>query len=225
MKFVAKVVAAAALAALSLSASAASITWGSVTTITSPSSLDQVGSFISAVNAGGTAGAPLPVAGTDVTFVDGGPTSASIGTINNTGNGGFYSPTTGNANLDAVLDSHSYLSNGNPNSRGQVTLTGLTPGQGYRIQVIGVSDDRSCCLDRTQTIDDGNGDVSGALRRGSANAVIGTFTADSSSQSFFVSGINDPGLSGYQVRAAPEPATFGLLGVGAMAFLARRRRA
>lgn len=225
MKMSSKLLAAVALGVLSLHASAALITWGPVTSITSPASLDQTGSFITAINAGGNGGAPLPVAGTDVVFTDGGLTSASVGTITNTGNGGFYSPTTGDANLDAVLDSHSYLGGGNPNSRGQVTLTGLNPGTQYRLQVVGVSDDRACCADRIQTVDDGNGDVSGNLQRSLANTVIGTFTADAATQSFFVSGVNDPGISAYQLRAAPEPGTIALLALGGIGFLARRRRA
>ena len=88
-----------------------------------------------------------------------------------------------------------------------------------------MSDIRSCCSTRTQTVDDGMGNVSGDLTRGMANFVIGTFRADAATQSFFVSGVNDPGLSGVQLRLVPEPASAGLLCLGAIAALFRRRRA
>jgi hypothetical protein len=68
------------------------------------------------------------------------------------------------------------------------------------------------------------GNVSGELTRGMANFVIGTFTADSTTQSFFVSGVNDPGLSGVQLRLVRGPASAGLLALGALAALFRWRR-
>ncbi len=223
MKLASRLLAGALVAVGTFSASAATISWGPVTTITSAGSLDQTGSLVTAINAGGNQGAQT-VAGTDITFNDGGITTALTGTVSNSGNGGWYSPTTGNAGLDVVLDSHSYISGGNPGGRGQIDITGLTPGVQYRLQVVGVSDDRACCGDRIQTVDDGSGDVSGNLQRALANTVIGTFTANSSTQSFFVSGVNDPGISAYQVRAVPEPAVLGIFGIGAMGLLARRNR-
>jgi hypothetical protein len=224
MKIVSRLLAGALVAVGTFTASAATISWGPVTTITSASSLDQTGALVTAINAGGNQG-PQAVGGTDITFNDGGITMAvNGGTVSDSGNGGWYSPTTGDAGLDVVLDSHSYISGINPNGRGQIDITGLTSGVQYRLQVIGVSDDRACCGDRIQTVDDGNGDVSGNLQRSLANTVIGTFTADSSIQSFFVSGDNDPGISAYQVRAVPEPAALGIFGVGAMGLLARRNR-
>ena len=141
MKIASRLLAGTLVALGTFTASAAPITWGPVTTITSASSLDQTGTLVTAINAGGNQGAQV-VSGTDITFNDGGITaSLNGGTVSNSGNGGWYSPTTGNAGLDVVLDSHSYISGGNPNGRGQIDITGLTPGVKYRLQVIGVADD------------------------------------------------------------------------------------
>ncbi len=205
-------------------AGAAAITWGGVSQITGTGSLIQTGTLVTAINMGGNGG-NLSITGTDITFVDGGLTAAvGGGSVSNTGNGGFYSPVTNSTNLDAVLDSHSYITANNPNGRGRMDLTGLTAGQVYVIQLIGVSDDRACCSGRTQTVDDGLGNVSGSLQRGLANSVTGTFTADGTTQSVFVSGVNDPGLSGLILRAVPEPGTTGMLAVAGMAVLLRRSR-
>jgi hypothetical protein len=216
--------AAAVVFCASSAAPAAQITWGSVGQITGTGSLDQTGTLVTAINMGGSQG-PQAVAGTDITFNDGALTSAvGTGAVNNSYNMTYYDPTTGDTALDTVLDSHSYIAGGNPNARAQVDLTGLTVGAPYRVQVIAVSDIRGCCSTRTQTVDDGMGNVSGALTRGMANFVIGTFTADAPTQSLFVSGVNDPGLSGLQLRLVPEPASAGLLAFGAVAGLMRRRR-
>jgi hypothetical protein len=205
-------------------ASAASITWGSITQITGTSSLSQTGTFVTAVNLGGNGGS-LAIGGTDITFSDGGVTAAvGGGGVSNSGNGGFYSPATGDTNLDAVLDSHSYISGNNPNGRGRIDLSGLAVGQAYQVQVIGVADDRACCGTRTQTVDDGLGNTSAAMQRSLAQSTIGTFTADATTQSFFVSGANDPGLSAFVVRAVPEPAAMGVLALGAGMLVRRRAR-
>jgi hypothetical protein len=217
---------AAAAAVLSLGnlAPAADITWSPVTRITGPSSLNQTGTFISAINMGGGQGS-LPIVGTDITFIDGAITApVGGGAISNSYNSTYYDPTTGDINLDTVLDSHSYVENNNPNSRGRVDLTGLTPGTPYIIQVIGVADVRGCCSARIQTLDDGAGHISGDLQRGLANSVLGTFIADAATQSFFVSGVNDPGLSGLVLRAVPEPGAFTVLALAAAGTLLRRRR-
>jgi hypothetical protein len=216
--------AAAVVLCASAAAPAAQITWGPVGQISSTGSLDRTGTFVTALNLGGAQG-PQAIAGTDITFTDAALTEAiGTGTVNNSYNATYYDPTTGDAALDAVLDSHSYLAGANPTGRARVELTGLTAGAQYRVQVIGVSDIRGCCSGRNQTVDDGAGNLSGPLQRGLANFVIGTFTADAATQNIFVAGDNDPGLSGLQLRLVPEPASAALLALGAVAGLLRRRR-
>jgi len=206
-------------------ASAAQVNWGPVTSITSVADLNQTGTFVAGVNTGVTTPGSFAISGTDITFQNGGLTDRVVGFVTNTGPGGnFYVPTTGNANLDTVLDSHSYIAMGNPNGRGVVALTNLVVGQQYLLQVIAVADDRACCATRTQTVDDGLGNVSGAMQRGLAQSVTGTFTADATTQSFFIAGVNDPGLSAYQLRAVPEPACLALFALAGWALHVRRKR-
>ena len=228
MKLTPRSIVSASVAATLLSfanlAPAANVTWGPVTQITSPASLNQTGTFVSALNLGGTQGT-LPIAGTDIVFTDGALTAAvGTGTVSNSYNATYYDPTTGDTNLDAVLDSHSYLAGANPAGRARIDLTGLTPGTPYLVQFIGVADIRTCCADRLQTVDDGFGNSSGPLQRGLANSVTGTFIADATTQSLFVSGSNDPGLSGLVLRAIPEPTSLTALALTATTTLLRRRR-
>ena len=221
----ASAVASAVVLSFANPASAAQVNWGSITgRIASPADLYQVGTFVTAVNMGGTQGA-LPIAGTDIVFNNGALTEAvGGGTVSNSYNAVYYDPTTGDANLDIVLDSHSYVAGNNPGSRARIDLTGLTVGTPYVVQVIGVADIRTCCADRLQTVDDGAGNLSAPLQRGLANFAIGSFTADATTQSLFVSGINDPGLSGLVLRAVPEPGSITALALAAATSLLRRRR-
>ena len=76
-------------------------------------------------------------------------------------------------------------------------------------------------------VDDGNGNVSGPMARGGGDWVVGTFVAGAATESFFVSGAIDPGLSGLIVRdlgVVPEPSSALLSLVGLLGLTARRRR-
>lgn len=121
----------------------------------------------------------------------------------------FTSVVSGDLDLDTLLDSHSYTQ-GSP---GEVTVTinNLTPGADYQVQLIGVGDERTCCAGRTYEPDDGQGNYSTglAMARGDIASVLGTFTADSASQTILWrslggAGNNDPGLSGIVVVALPD---------------------
>ena len=107
-----------------------------------------------------------------------------------TGGGGD----TGNADLNAVYNSHGWNGDG-----ATLTLEGLTVGTDYMLQLLGAGDTRGCCDTRSQAGDDGNGNISGDFYRGNSS-VVGSFTADAETQAFsVVSGTDngvDPGLSG-----------------------------
>lgn len=202
--------------------SGAIVSWGSVGTGIQVGDLLESGAPYAAIDGGGAGGFTI---GTNA-FTGGSITSAVTGGVSDTGNGGFYAPASGDANLDIVMDSHSYITGGNPNGRGQIDIP-VTLGNLYEVQFIAVGDTRGCCDTRTQTVDDGNGNVSGALTRGTGDWVVGSFVADSAVQSFFVSGENDPGLSGLVVRdlgAVPEPSTALLSLAGLIGLVGRRRR-
>ena len=113
-----------------------------------------------------------------------------------TGDGG----TTGNPELDAVYNSHGWNGAG-----ASITLSGLTAGESYQVQLLGAGDTRGCCDTRNQAGDDGQGNVSGDFERGNTS-VIGSFTAAGATQDIMiVSGTDngvDPGLSGFIVTDA-----------------------
>ncbi len=108
--------------------------------------------------------------------------------------------TTGNAELDAVYNSHGWNGDG-----ATITLDGLTAGEDFTVQLLGAGDTRGCCDTRNSVADDGNGNVSGEFERGNSS-VVGTFTALSNTQDIMIlGGPNngvDPGLSAVIVTDA-----------------------
>lgn len=102
-----------------------------------------------------------------------------------TGSGGD----TGNADLNTVLNSHGWNSDG-----ATLVVDGLTPSNDYKIQLL-MGDARGCCVERTQTASDGT-NVSEPFSRG-AGSVVGSFNALADSVSIQIAGDADPGLSGY----------------------------
>ncbi|MEN8774972.1 MAG: PEP-CTERM sorting domain-containing protein [Akkermansiaceae bacterium] len=205
---------------------AATVSWGAVGTGIQGGDLITDGNPYAAVNGGADNGGGGAVTIGDNVFTVGPINSAVAGTVSNTNNGGFYSPSSGNTSLDIIMDSHTYITAANPNGVGQIDIP-VTPGNSYLVQFIGVGDDRGCCATREQFVDDGNGNMSGALTRGGGDWVVGSFTADGPLQSFFVTGETDPGLSGLIVRdlgAVPEPGTALLSLAGLVGLSLRRRR-
>lgn len=119
----------------------------------------------------------------------------------------------------------------NPRNAYRLTLDGLTAGHTYELQ-IWINDSRS----QASSTYTGNLDGSTLVDYNSTNAdgglgqyVIGSFTADSSSQffDFRVNGVNVAQLNAYQLRATavPEPAVSLLSGLGFVAMILRRQRA
>ncbi len=153
-----------------------------------------------------------------------------------TGGGGD----TGNTELNAVYDSHGWNGAG-----ATLTLEGLTEGTDYVLQLLGAGDTRSCCSTRSQAGDDGNGNISDDFYRGNSS-VIGSFTADATTQNFMVvSGTDngvDPGLSGFiltqtdgtvhsaynvagaEITVVPEPSSSCLLILGLLGLTLRRKQ-
>lgn len=197
-------------------AQAAPISWGNVFEVFTDGDIVS-GSVISAINGGpaGAADIDVTIGGTVVTFVSPDPGLYS-GT--NLGAGGIPEvASTGNAELDEVFDSHTWVGD-EATLPIPFTMADLTPGQDYQVQIFSAVDGRSCCLDRTQTFQDtadGLGNISAPLGRSSdltnsgarlANSVIGTFTADATEQSVWIMGDNDPGVSGY-ILTSGSPST------------------
>lgn len=125
-------------------------------------------------------------------------------------NAAWFPNSTGDGDLDALLDSHSWLG-ANP---GEVTVTinNLIPGNTYQVQLIAVADSRGCCAGRTYEPDNGLGvyNTGVQLSRGQFQQVTGTFTADAISQNILWRSLgaggpnNDPGFSGLVVLRLPS---------------------
>lgn len=200
-------------------APAAEITWGTPSTITAPTDISNPlgNNLIVAAdfnNPTGTAvgddniinGIPfeqMPNAGNGTSLVTNMSSGPAYGT-------NFFTGGTGDGDLDALLDSHSYTL-ANP-AEITVTVNGLNPGFDYQIQLIAVADARSCCSGRTYEPDDGQGNYNTGIEmnRGGFLQVLGSFTADATSQTFLwrslggVGGSNsDPGFSGLVVLEIP----------------------
>lgn len=207
-----------------MTAQAAVVSWGAVGSGIQSTDLIETGSPYAAINGGADPGLAFTI-GTNA-FTGGGFVGAAAGSVSNT-TGTFYTPPTDNVNLDTIMDSHTYITGANPNGVGVVAIP-VTVGNAYDIQFIGVGDSRNCCNTRAQFVNDGNGNTSGGLIRGTGDWVVGNFVADSELQQFFVAGAIDPGLSGLIVRdlgpAIPEPGSALLSLVGLLGLTARRRR-
>jgi alpha-L-fucosidase len=188
------------VAALCLTAAArslaATITWGSVTTVAGDTDVQTNGALVYAYdesNAGQTVNGVSFAAGSsqyalgggDVTFwgfdggvydgfgpAAGGSISAAYGNVLT---GGAWSASAGN---------------------GTVTLNNLTPGRTCQVQCW-VADYRSYGLTRSETF---SGNNSPTLGYNPGQYVIGTFTADSTSQSFTLTANASVQLNALQVR-------------------------
>jgi hypothetical protein len=184
---------------------AAQIDWQPPFNITSVNNIDTSGTLVGAVNAvSGGGNVTVNVGGENILFTPSpiGPANTNTGTFF-TGGGGD----TGDANLNTILNSHSY----GPGNAWSIQLTGLSPGADYQIQLIGGGDTRGCCSSRNQRAGDGESpeSISGDFSRSGVGSVIGTFTADATTQTINVlPGLNngvDPSLSAYLLRSVAPP--------------------
>lgn len=211
-------------------ASSASISWGPAFELASVADLDLTGSNILATNGGNDVG--VMVGG--VTFdnytsppfqaITGEPawiTSVTPdGVLNSFSQGDFdvYATTTGDASLDTLLAAHTY--NIGPLAEVTHTLSGLTVGQTYQIQIVGQADDRPRYGDFITNVDGGDSGGGVTIHRfvdidgdGSkhVSSSIGIFTADATTQSFTTNGETLDGLP-----TAPEPDWLGHGGFSAL---------
>jgi hypothetical protein len=189
---------------LGSSLTAAEISWGPVFPI-SADTLNTRGIIAAAINVSNGTLPDITVNG--ITF-----SSDQLTFPSATGQGDFFTAgggTTGNADLNMILDSHAW-------SGGEtvIPLTGLTPGDRYQVQLIGASDTRGCCGDRNLAGSDGLGNVSGDIMRSAGASVIGTFIADSDTQlvSIVPGTVNgvDPGLSAGLLNFIGDPETISI---------------
>lgn len=119
------------------------------------------------------------------------------------------------------------------------TITGLTPGQTYRIQIWS-NDSRIYGMSRSTTFSTYTGEYFVTLRQNTSDGsgpipgygglgeyAIGTFVADGTSQTFIGTASSSTNLNAFVLSAVavPEPGVTGAaMGVALLAFLAHRRR-
>ena len=207
----------------------APISFGAATAITTAdATLGLAGTVITAANFG---------TNSDQTVVAGGQTINFYGTNANAtatvvgGNGTFtgaFSGDTGSTNFNAVLNSANYDSAAGTK---QITLSGLTAGKQYSVQLFGL-DDRSGSNTRTFSFSDFSGHSSGTITTGLNQYVIGTFTAASAFQTITENLPNSGNINALVLRdlsAAPEPSQIASLALAALGMLgvvlkARKRK-
>ncbi|MBU6222183.1 MAG: hypothetical protein KGR24_05460 [Planctomycetes bacterium] len=228
--------------------SAATIIWGSPTTVAGDSDVDTTGTLVYAYNIGPSGVQATTINGVvfnafafpgQLDFLN----TVTVGSVNFTENPSnlqsydFPSSATPFASLSTAYKT--MLSGGGTallDSTITATLGGLTAGQSYRLQwwtsdpanSQGVLNETFATTTATSgsssvTLDSNSTNASGGL----GQYVIGTFTADSTTQTFDLnspSGNTSPLINGFQIRAVavPEPSTCAMattaaLGVAAAA--------
>lgn len=132
------------------------------------------------------------------------------------------SPGTTDANWNTIVDQTDWSSN---NGVVNNFLTGLEVGKVYQLQLF-ASDARGCCGSRVQFFSDGQGNNSPSFTQNTFTSIIGTFTADATTQDLglFANPGSDPILEAYVLRAIPEPTSAVLCLIGVAGLTARRRR-
>jgi hypothetical protein len=210
-------------------AAAAVITWGTPQDISGPGDVSTNLARIEAVNLTPGDLVPGTTVVNHVAFTHDDTLMGLLGGV-----GLLDGNTTGDAAYDTLIDSLDHGDSGIANPWViQVGGGNLIVGDQYELQLF-YSDNRSFAgSDWAQVYSDAertpsevtlNANGGGSL----GQYVIGTFTADDTTQSLAITGGGPPGephLSAYQIRGVPEPTTFVLGGLGLMSlsFVARRR--
>ncbi|MDF7808371.1 PEP-CTERM sorting domain-containing protein [Pontiellaceae bacterium B12219] len=192
-------------------AQAATISWGSATTVTDETDVSTLGTLEYAESWGA---AVSDVNGVDFVLASNGNVTRSDGATDRTHNRTDNVPS-------QVAQSGAYydlLRSGwySADAGKSITLNNLTEDQEYLVQIWS-SDDRYG-INQEQVVD------GVTLETSLGQYVIGTFTADATTQDLAFSGTDSGIMTAVQVRAIPEPATIGLIGAfgGGLLFVRRR---
>jgi hypothetical protein len=226
---------------------AATITWGAPTAVTTAdATLTQEGTVLEAAYTGTTAdGTDSPItvtlgSGATITYhsasINGKLSDAAVSVTGNSGAeiGALYNQTTGttfstgNASFDNVLTTFLGVTNQNA-----ITVKNLVSGRQYSVQLFALDDrndtTRAWAIAYADKADY-SGNNSSSLSMGENRYITGTFTATSTSETFYEqcqtyfdpAGGNYAGFGSVIVRdvtPAPEPGTITLVGTGILGVL------
>jgi hypothetical protein len=232
------------LASLAGTANAAVTTFSSAALAADGSNLDNLGgAILNAVNFDAAADGPRSPTVNGVAFTGaawtGGNNYTFTGSnysLNGPNSSGLDRHRGGNGTVILSTDAVFPLTDSSAFGQGLIlTLNNLTEGQSYEVQMIFNFDSQ-----RSVTVADALGGNStnvtyGANTTGKPEILTGTFTADATGTQVYNLGIatlpaNDAylDLSAFTLQTAspaPEPASLGILALGGLALIARRRRA
>lgn len=228
------------LAALPISSHAATVSWGTWVAVNDNTAIQTPTGFTYAgVNFNGSTttinNGPGGTGGTDVTFTGiaqnasglaGGITVANTGfNFESTGNNSnvvsaFGSPQTWGTVLDRVI--------GDFDNSASFSLTGLASGTQYTVQFFSSAPDANILSNSRIASGGVDSPFFGTHVGGGTKYIVATFTADSGSQSFAITGA-EPTYSALVIGTAvpgaviPEPSTALLGAIGLLGLLRRRR--
>lgn len=221
---VASLVSASVLGGIAMrSADAATITWGSATTVLGDTDVNTEGTLFQAANFAGNTSTVNGVVFTAFSGTSNGNIAINWGQEFATNFGSGQNPFfTLSSDYQELLRSGGIFAT-------NVTISGLLIGTEYLIQYW-ANDSRIQGAGRTMlvggvTLDLNDTDANGGV----GQWVSGTFTADGSTQSFTLAdGTSHTYSNAMQVRVVPEPSTLaglGIIGTGLAAVIRRRLRA
>ena len=211
--------------ALPLSSQAATVTWGSVSTIINATTIVTTG--VTGLVGANFAPATSPITANGVTFtavtnnssaaIGGGITVATSGmdfTVSNANRSnvtGAFGP---------IMDSHT----GTFGGTGTITLSGLVDGTQYQIQFFASTNGANDLQSQTITGGAGTSAAFGTHGAGVGKTLLGTFTASGSTQVLTIQN-GEPTANALTIGTlVPEPSSVLLGGLGLLGLLRRRRK-
>ena len=141
----------------------------------------------------------------------------------------FQSTGSGNSNVVSAVGSPQTWATvldrviGDDNGSASFDFSGLTVGNDYYIQFFSSAPDANILSNSKINSSGVDSPFFGAHAGGGTKSIVATFTADSASQSFAISG-TEPTYGAIVIGSVPEPSTALLGAVGLCSLMLRRRR-